>query len=136
PVADTRQKLPVLVFSHGYTGIPSSYSALREDLASHGYAVLSIVHPYEATAATLSNQRVVSMLDATGALLPPIREVFGEWGPEDETMAAVTRATDAGEQLRLLRGYLSTLRHTNAALRRWVDDTTLVLDRLSTVPAT
>jgi len=98
--------------------------------------VLSIVHPYEATAATLSNQRVVSMLDATGALLPPIREVFGEWGPEDETMAAVTRATDAGEQLRLLRGYLSTLRHTNAALRRWVDDTKLVLDRLSTVPAT
>ena len=53
------QKFPVLVFSHGYTGIPSAYTALLEDLASHGYAVLSVVHPYEATAATLADGRVV-----------------------------------------------------------------------------
>ena len=45
-------------------------------------------------------------------------------------MAAVTRTEDDGEQLRLLRGYLATLHHTDAALRRWVDDTKLVLDRL------
>ena len=133
--AATPRKLPVLVFSHGYTGIPSSYTALHEDLASHGYVVLSIVHPYEATAATLADGRVVTMFDNAGALRPQIREVFGEWGPEDETMAAVTRTADTGEQLRLLRGYLSTLHHTDAALRRWVDDTRLVLDRLASVPA-
>ena len=49
-------RFPVLVFSHGYTGVPSSYTALLEDLASHGYAVLSVVHPYEATAATLERR--------------------------------------------------------------------------------
>ena len=121
----------MLVFSHGYTGIPSAYTALLEDLASHGYAVLSIVHPYEATAATLADGRVVSLLDEAGTPRQAIRDVFGEWGREDETMAAVTRATDEDEQLRLLRGYLSGLRHTDIALRRWVDDTRLVLDRLS-----
>lgn len=129
------RKFPVLVFSHGYTGIPSAYTALAEDLASHGYAVLSIVHPYEATAATLADGRVVTLLAKSGKLLPGIQEVFGEWGPEDETMAAVTRAADAAEQVRLLRGYLAGLRHTDLALRRWVDDTKLVLDRLSGVPA-
>ena len=129
-VVPTPQKLPVLVFSHGYTGIPSAYTALLEDLASHGYAVLSIVHPYEASAATLVDGRVVTMLDDTGRPSAPLAEVFAEWRVEDETMAAVTRATRAEEQERLLRGYLSRIPRTDAALRRWVDDTKLVLDRL------
>ncbi len=133
-LAATPAKFPVLVFSHGYTAIPSAYTTLLEDLASHGYVVLSIVHPYEATAATLGDGRVVTLLDAAGTLRQGIRDVFGEWRAEDETMAAVTRAVDEGEQRRLLRGYLSGLRHTDIALRRWVDDTKLVLDRLSSVP--
>jgi alpha-beta hydrolase superfamily lysophospholipase len=129
-------KFPALVFSHGYTGIPSAYTALLEDLASHGFVVLSVVHPYEATAATLSDGRVVSLLDQAGTLRQGIRDVFAEWGPEDETMAAVTREAAEGERLRLLRGYLSGLRHTDIALRRWADDTKLVLDRLASLPST
>jgi dienelactone hydrolase len=142
------QKFPVLIFSHGYTGLPSSYTGLLEDLASHGYAVLSIVHPYEATAATLADGRIVSMVASgmgagigagigsdDGAFLPAVQDVLAEWDAEDETMAAVTRATDDREQLRLLRGYLGGLHHTDVALRRWVDDMKLVLDRLSGVPA-
>jgi len=134
PVA-TGSKLPVLVFAHGYTGIPSASTALLEDLASHGYAVFSIVHPFEASAATLVDGRVVRMVDNSGSFLGPIGEVFKEWGPEDETMASVTRTTDEAEQLRLLRGYLGGLQKTNLALRRWVDDTKLVVDRLSSLKA-
>jgi predicted dienelactone hydrolase len=51
-------------------------------------------------------------------------------------MAAVTSATDDAEQLRLLRGYLKRLRKTDLALRRWVDDTKLVVDRLSSLSTT
>jgi hypothetical protein len=83
---------PVLLFSHGYTGVPSSYTALLEDLASHGYAVLSIVHPYEATAATLAGGRVVSMNGKDGTFLQGVQDVFAEWRLEDEAMTAVTRA--------------------------------------------
>jgi hypothetical protein len=133
PVA-TERKLPVLLFAHGYTGIPSAHTALLEDLASHGYAVLSVVHPFEASAATLADGRVVTMLGKDGKVLAPILEVFGEWEPEDDVMASVTRTTDEAEQLRLLRGYLGGLHKTEIALRRWVDDTKLVLDRLSSLP--
>jgi predicted dienelactone hydrolase len=35
PAAAPR-RFPVLAFSHGYTGMPSSYTALMEELASHG----------------------------------------------------------------------------------------------------
>jgi predicted dienelactone hydrolase len=127
--------LPVVLFSHGYTGVPSAHTALVEDLASHGYAVLIIVHPYEATAATLLNGRVVSMAGADGRPLASIGDVFKEWASEDETMAAVTAADSEAEQLRLLRGYLATLHHTHVALRRWVDDTKLVADRLRSAAA-
>lgn len=132
--ADGRGKFPLLLFSHGYTGIPSAYTALLEDLASNGFVVLSVVHPYEATAATLDDGRVVTLFDGSGTLRPEITEIFGEWRTEDDTMAAVTRSSDPNEQLRLLRGYLSGLRHTHAALTRWVDDTKLVIDTLATLP--
>jgi predicted dienelactone hydrolase len=125
---------PLLVFSHGYTGVPSSYTALLEELASHGYVVLSIVHPYEATAATLTDGRVVSMNGADGKFVPGVQQVFTEWGAEDKTMAAVTRASTDADRMTLLRGYLGGLRRTDEAVRRWVQDTRLVLDRLSSLP--
>jgi predicted dienelactone hydrolase len=136
PPLTAGHKLPLLVFSHGYAnGVASSYTALVEELASHGYAVFSVVHPYESAAATLTDGRVVTSLDSAGKSLQGVVDVFTEWRQEDETMAAVTRTSDEAEQLRLLRAYLATLRHTDAALRRWVADTKLVLDRLSTLPA-
>ena len=54
----------------------------------------SIVHPFEASAATLADGRVVRMLDTSGSFLKPIADVFNEWGPEDETMASVAKNTD------------------------------------------
>src|SRR4051812_29448626 len=57
PIAGAR--LPLLVFSHGYGGVGSAHASLLEDLASHGYAVLSIVHPYESAATRLDGGRVV-----------------------------------------------------------------------------
>jgi predicted dienelactone hydrolase len=123
-------RLPVLVFSHGYTGIPSAETALLEDLASHGYLALSIVHPYEATAATLADGSIVTMLDHSGAMLQGIRDVLGEWQAEDQTMAQVVASTDPAEQTRLLRQYLARLPNTHRVVERWVADTRLVVDRL------
>jgi predicted dienelactone hydrolase len=123
-------RFPVLVFQHGYTGLPSSHTALAEDLASRGYAVLSIVHPYEATASTLSDGRVVTFLNEKGAMRQGIMDVLNEWGPEGDTMTKVTAAADDAAREKLMRGYLAALEKTNDVVRRWVLDTKLVLDRL------
>lgn len=129
-------KLPVLLFSAGYVGIASSHTALLEDLASYGFAVLQVVHPYEAAAATLLEGRTASMHDTAGGLIAPVRQVLAEWEREDEALAAVTAtdAADEAERLRRLRAYLAGLQVTAVALRRWVDDARLVLDRLSSLP--
>jgi dienelactone hydrolase len=122
-------RMPVIVFSHGYTGLPSSHTALAEDLASHGFAVLHVIHPYEA-AARLSDGTFVTFTDDNNAMRPAITDVFNEWGPEGSTMDKVVAAADDAEREKLLRGYLATLKHTDQVVKRWVLDVKLVLDRL------
>lgn len=40
-------KYPLVVFSHGFGGVPDSNESTFEELASHGYVVCSIGFPYE-----------------------------------------------------------------------------------------
>jgi dienelactone hydrolase len=44
---------PVILATHGYTGMLTDYTFLFEDLASRGYVVVSIAHTYETTAVEL-----------------------------------------------------------------------------------
>src|SRR5262249_39243901 len=94
----------------------------------------SIIHPYESGAATLADGSVVSSLNAYGKPRPEFLAVLREWKDEDATMATVTGAPSEEAQRRLLHAYLATLKHTDAMLRRSVDDTKLVLDRLGSLP--
>ena len=130
PPAGTPPRFPVIVFSHGYTGLPSSHTGLMEDLASHGWAVLHVVHPYEATGSKLADGTLVAFTDEKNALRPEIMAVLNEWKQEGATMEKVVAATDATEKEALLRGYLATLKNTDQVVRRWVADVKVVLDRL------
>jgi predicted dienelactone hydrolase len=75
PPAASPAKLPVLIFSHGYTGVASAHAALLEDLASHGFVVLSVNHSYESTGAVLDGGRDVSVVDDTGQMRREIRNL-------------------------------------------------------------
>src|SRR5688500_11880923 len=127
--ASSPARFPVIVFSHGYTGLPSSHTALAEDLASHGWAVLHVVHPYE-PAAKLCDGPFVTFTSENSAMRPQVLEVLKEWGPEGSTMDKVAASTDDAEKEKLLRGYLATLKSTDQVVKRWVLDVKLVLDRL------
>ena len=100
--ASSPARFPVIVFSHGYTGLPSSHTALAEDLASHGWAVLHVIHPYEA-AATLSNGTFATFTNEKDAMRPSVLEVLKEWGPEGSTMDKVAAAAENAEKEKLLR---------------------------------
>jgi pimeloyl-ACP methyl ester carboxylesterase len=130
PVLADGRKMPVLMFSHGYTAHASAYAALLEDLASHGYAVLSVVHPFEAVAARQPDGTVVTVLDDGGAMRPDIRDVLAEWGSEDKVAASITNAGTEATQLKLVREYLAGLQHTSKALDRWIADFRIVNDDL------
>jgi predicted dienelactone hydrolase len=128
PVSRTSHPLPLLLFSHGYTAPASAYAVLLEDLASHGYVVLSVVHPFESAATRRPDGTVVTLLDERGQPRQEIRDVFAEWATEDQVSAAITNATDEARQLELLRGYLTGLERTTQALERWTADLRLALE--------
>ncbi|MBV8051362.1 MAG: DUF1573 domain-containing protein, partial [Acidobacteriaceae bacterium] len=55
-------KHPIVVFTHGYTGMFTDYTFLFEDLASRGYVVASVNHTYEATAVQFPDGRLATSL--------------------------------------------------------------------------
>src|SRR5258708_23705191 len=46
PISGIHQSYPVLIFSPGGGQLPTHYTALLEDLASHGYIILAVAHPF------------------------------------------------------------------------------------------
>ena len=60
-LASVYSMYPIILFSHGLLGLPSeTYSALIQNLASHGYIVVSIDHPYLNFLTQYPNGKVVS----------------------------------------------------------------------------
>jgi predicted dienelactone hydrolase len=59
PISDAQSSYPVLVFSHGYIGFIDQNLTQMEELASHGYVVCSIAHPYHAVVTLFPDGRVV-----------------------------------------------------------------------------
>jgi len=50
---------PVIIFSHGYTGMFTDSTFLFEDLASRGYVVASVAHSYETTAVVFPDGKLI-----------------------------------------------------------------------------
>jgi dienelactone hydrolase len=83
-------KYPLLVFSHGATGIKASNSSTYTELASHGYVVVSIDHPYhsfytksdDGTVATINSDynREITNLNTEGVYTnEELNELIQKW---------------------------------------------------------
>ncbi len=58
-VSDARSSYPVLIFSHGHVGFIEQNLTQMEELASHGYIVFSMAHPYHTIETVFPDGRVV-----------------------------------------------------------------------------
>ncbi len=65
PLADALPIYPILHFSHGYGGFRAQNTFLAEDLASHGYVVVSTEHPYAALNTLFPDGRVAKFNEDT-----------------------------------------------------------------------
>jgi dienelactone hydrolase len=63
PLSTARPAWPVVLFSPGYGAPRAAYTDLVSRLASRGYVVLSLDHPYEAGVTQLADGRVVGTSD-------------------------------------------------------------------------
>ncbi|MFF9672237.1 alpha/beta hydrolase family protein [Streptomyces eurythermus] len=67
PVASRGGRFPVVLFSPGSGGVRTQNTAWAEELASHGYVVAAVDHPYDSAAVVLADGRTIhSRTSSTG----------------------------------------------------------------------
>jgi predicted dienelactone hydrolase len=119
---------PVLIFSHGNSFYASQNTLLMEHLASQGYVVFSIDHPYQASWVKFPDGRVVTY-----------KEDWVDFGAEDEEeslekMKAFVQSflSDSYEEYYAqISETLGNAKGVNEGLKIWLDDTTFLLDTLT-----
>ncbi|MEV7929254.1 hypothetical protein [Kitasatospora sp. NPDC088779] len=96
PVDGGRGRFPVVLFSPGSGGVRTQNTAWAEELASHGYVVAALDHPYDSAAVVLADGRTITT------------ETSSTGDPDqDEKLAAdwtAVRAADLGFVLTQLDG--------------------------------
>jgi dienelactone hydrolase len=103
-------RYPVILFSPGFGGIAEEYTALVEDLASHGYVVVGIDHPYVSGITALSDGRLAladsGLLAQPQALAAALRTVVDD----QRQVLDWLQAQDAAGSGSVLRGHLDLQR--------------------------
>lgn len=135
PLASARTRWPLVVFSHGFNSTPWQNVVQMEELASHGFVVVSIGHTYDASRLTFPDGEVVR--DNSRSRLPPLSS------EEQREVARLGARLDSLEHPDSVR---AAWRQTEAYFTRvgmyvipsievWHDDVRLVLDRLTAIDA-
>lgn len=81
--ADVSESLPVVVFSHGYWCWPGQNTALMEKLASHGYLVFSVGHPYDAGTMTFADGTKIPVSPKKKSAQVPTEGMIKYWTGAD-----------------------------------------------------
>lgn len=128
-IAASEDKYPVIIFNHGYASYTMQSTILCSDLASSGYIVVSIGHPYEASSVKYLDGRIIKMPKNTqknmrsSSYFKSLVEVFKASTKE---YYSDIKAMEIAED-RYLKDYKSLTDN----IKIWVEDTVFVAERLS-----
>lgn len=112
PVSRTGGRFPVVLFSPGLGGVRTQNTAWAEELASHGYVVAGVDHPYDSAAVVLEDGRTLrTRVRATGDEAKDAALAEGwTWARAADLRGVLTRLTrlDRGDGDGTLAGHLDT----------------------------
>ena len=125
PLSMAQAAYPVIMFSHAIVSFAEQNTLLMEHLASHGYVVVGLSHPY-------ASMRAMS---AQGTAIYPnlakVNEVSGQSGAiDDELMPRIELAASAEERAELHVQRFERATGLGELIAIWVDDLRFVLDEL------
>jgi len=124
-VSGEQNAYPVLIFSHGYGMNVDDYALELEDIASHGYIIFAINHPYEASLVVYPDGREVGMSMEIVASL--------QSGEQEAINALLTQYQSSGEatakQALFMRIDDMSWEMAESSMNTWVADTLFVLDK-------
>ena len=129
-IATTENSYPVIIFNHGYGSYTMQSTVLCSDLASSGYIVCSIGHPYESSGVKYTDGSVIKMPKAiqenvkSGSLLEGYRQLRKVLKASTKEYYSDSKAMETAED------FLENYQNLNDNLQIWVDDSIFVADRL------
>ncbi|MFF3215741.1 alpha/beta hydrolase family protein [Streptomyces sp. NPDC002886] len=88
PVAGGGERFPVVLFSPGSGGVRTQNTAWAEELASHGYLVAALDHPYDSAVVVLADGRTIRATVASSGDRDRDEELAAGW--------TAVRAADLG----------------------------------------
>ncbi|MFJ1768071.1 alpha/beta hydrolase family protein [Amycolatopsis sp. NPDC088138] len=96
PVAGAGGRFPVVLFSPGSSGARTQNTAWAEELASHGYVVAALDHPYDSAAVVLADGRTITSATVSTGDRDEDDKLADDW--------TAIRAADLGFVLTRLEG--------------------------------
>ncbi|MCX5213050.1 alpha/beta fold hydrolase [Kitasatospora sp. NBC_00240] len=112
PVDDGGGRFPVVLFSPGSGGVRTQNTAWAEELASHGYLVAALDHPYDSAAVVLADGRTITTETASSGDPDEDEQLAAGWTAvrAADLSFVLTRldALDGGESADPLSGRLDT----------------------------
>lgn len=139
PLAAAEQPYPVLIFSHGMGAYSEQNTALVEHLASHGYVVMAINHPFLSSGFRFADGSMIG-LDLVRRPNPfPNNEEQDREEDAIQMLLSDGQHSSTTEQESLLRQLAAVNPRSNerwaSAHRLMSDDQRSLLDNLSSLPA-
>ena len=130
PIASSKDKYPVIIFNHGYSGYTMQSTILCSDLASSGYIVVSVGHPYEASSVKYLDGKVIKMDKAIQKNLTSITSLKYL----QKIFAASTKEYYSDSKAMEIAEYiLKNNDDLTNNVKIWVDDCIFVADQLETL---
>ncbi len=127
-ISKKHKSYPVIIFNHGIYSYTTQNTVLCSDLASSGYIVLSIGHPFGSGAVKYLDGRIVKVSN----------ELFQNFSKESANagkvgkVSAVSKATYSDtEVMQVVRAYYDNCPILNKDVQIWVDDTRFIADQLA-----
>jgi len=128
----SNRKCPILLYNHGYSGFTSVYQSVFEELASHGYIVVSIAHENESSLFITETGDVIANNPENEFYTNRASELNGDRINNLQDIILNSDDIDENQEAYFELVKLSPLH--NESTRLWAIDTKSVLEKLKKLP--
>jgi predicted dienelactone hydrolase len=124
-ISSSEKRYPVVIYSHSFYGLDTENTMLMEQLASHGYIVVSMAHTYENIVTQLPQHEVIP------GNLDYLFSLYDAHADQEEALYQEFRkAPDEKTRFDLLRQILAVDEQSTRLLRIRTEDVLMVLHAL------
>ncbi|OFX27558.1 MAG: hypothetical protein A2033_14830 [Bacteroidetes bacterium GWA2_31_9] len=126
-ISNQQKTFPVIIFSQGFFfGLDEFYTQFMEELASNGYIVISITHPYD--------QQLSKLYNNQPARLKKMRamKAYFQWKGVSFFKSKNPDVNNVKKCNRMLRSYFRNMRVFDKSLDIWIADSKFVLNSMAT----